>query len=146
MIAIPIAALVLSALFAGAALYITLVEQPARLCLDDASQLAQWQPSYRKALPLQAGLALAGGMAGLAACGISGDWKWLPGSLVLLANWPVTFLFIMPVNKRLQAMRPDEAGAESRQLLVRWGGLHNVRSMLGMTALLLFAWTLIATH
>ena len=58
---IAIAALVCAALFTGAALYISLVEHPARLALPDGPLLAQWQPSYRRALPIQSGLAVAGG-------------------------------------------------------------------------------------
>ena len=63
--AFPLAALVLATLFTGAALYISLVEHPARLGLPDAPLLEQWQPSYKRALPIQAGLAIAGGLAGM---------------------------------------------------------------------------------
>ena len=65
--AVPLIALIAATLFAGAALYITLVEHPARLRLGDASMLAQWQPSYRAALPLQSSLAVVGGALGLIA-------------------------------------------------------------------------------
>ena len=64
MLQISIAALVFSTLSAGAALYISLVEHPARLDLADGPLLAQWQPSYKRALPIQSGLAIAGGAAG----------------------------------------------------------------------------------
>lgn len=124
-------ALLAASLFAGAALYISLVEHPARLALGDAPLLAQWQPSYRRALPIQAGLALAGGLAGLAAWVAAGSLPALAGGLLLLANWPFTMLAIMPVNKRLLAMNQAEAGAESRKLLLGWGRLHAVRSALG---------------
>jgi hypothetical protein len=133
-------ALVLAALFAGAALYISIVEHPARMGLEDAPLLAQWQPSYKRALPIQAGLAMLGGAAGLVAWYVSREWQWMAGSLLLLANWPFTMLVIMPTNKRLMAMTPQEAGAESRGLLRRWGALHGVRSTLGSAASLLFAW------
>ena len=136
-------ALLSASLFTGAALYITLVEQPARLRLDDASLLAQWQPSYKAALPIQAGLAVLGGMIGLTVWYESGVWQWLAGSLVLLANWPFTMFAIMPTNKRLLAMRKEEAGPESGAMLLRWGALHNVRSGLGTVAMLLFAWGLL---
>lgn len=135
-----LAALIFASLFAGAALYISLVEHPARLGLDDASLLAQWQPSYKRALPIQAGLAVLGGVAGLSAWYQLRDWQWLVGSIVLLANWPFTLLVIMPVNNRLFAIPPRDAGAKSRRMLLRWGSLHNVRSVLGGAAVLLFVW------
>jgi hypothetical protein len=69
-------------------------------------------------------------------------WRWVAGSILLLANWPFTLFVIMPVNKRLMAMQEPEAGAESRAMLVRWGKLHDIRSALGSAATLLFAWAL----
>lgn len=137
-------ALCAATLFAGAALYISLVEHPARLTLDNGPLLAQWQPSYNKALPIQAGLAIIGGVSGLIAWHALGSWQWVAGSIILLANWPFTLLVIMPVNKRLQALRPDQAGPESRQMLRGWGTLHNVRSGLGSIATLVFAWGVVA--
>jgi hypothetical protein len=138
-------ALVVATLFAGAALYISLVEHPARMSLEDVPLLAQWQPSYKRALPIQAGLAMLGGAAGLLAWYVSREWQWMAGSLLLLANWPFTMLVIMPVNKRLMVITPKEAGANSRGLLRRWGNLHGVRSVLGSAASLLFAWGFLAT-
>ncbi|RZI95174.1 MAG: DUF1772 domain-containing protein [Rubrivivax sp.] len=139
-------ALVAATLFAGAALYITLVEHPARMGLEDGPLLAQWQPSYNRALPIQAGLAVLGGAAGLLSWFFLRDWQWFAGSLLLLANWPFTMLVIMPTNKRLMAMQPQHAGAESRDLLRRWGGLHAVRGLLGSAASLLFAWGFLVTR
>lgn len=139
MVSMAIAALVCAGLFAGAAGYISLVEHPVRMCLEDATGLAQWQPSYRRALPLQSGLAIAGGAAGLASWYMSGEWLWALGSAALLANWPFTLLAIMPTNTRLKALAPREAGPESRLLLLRWGKLHNVRSVLGGAAVFVFA-------
>jgi hypothetical protein len=138
-----LAALVFASLFAGAALYISLVEHPARLGLDDGPLLAQWQPSYKRALPIQAGLAVLGGIAGLVAWYQLREWQLLVGGIVLLANWPFTLLVIMPTNNRLFAIQPQDAGAESRRLLLRWGGLHNVRSLLGAVSVLLFIWGLL---
>jgi len=133
-------ALISAALFAGAALYITLVEHPARLDLDDGPLLLQWQRSYKRALPIQSGLAVIGGAAGIAAGYLSSDWRWIAGSVALLSNWPFTLLIIMPVNERLMAMDRHQAGAESRRMLAQWGKLHDVRSALGTIAVLFFAW------
>ena len=139
---VAIGALLFSTLFAGAAIYISLVEHPARLTLADGPALAQWQPSYAKALPIQSGLAIAGGVAGLVAWYVTQDWRYLAGSLILLANWPFTLAVIMPVNKKLKAVQPADANAVSRALLVTWGKLHDVRSVLGAVSALCFAWAL----
>lgn len=136
---ISLVALLSAALFTGAAFYITLVEHPARLDLDDGPLLQQWQPSYKRALPIQSGLAVIGGVAGLLATYLTKDWLWVAGSVVLLANWPFTLLAIFPINKRLMALDPSLADFESRELLIQWGRLHSVRSFLGATAMVLFA-------
>jgi hypothetical protein len=142
MFQLSIAALVFATLFSGAALYISLVEHPARLGLADGPLLMQWQPSYKRALPIQSGLAIVGGAAGLIVGYLSADWRWFGGSILLLANWPFTLIFIMPLNKRLMAMQEREVGAASRAMLVLWGKLHNIRSALGAVTTLLFAWAL----
>jgi hypothetical protein len=128
---LPLISFTVATFFATAALYITLVEHPARLATNDAAMLAQWQPSYKRALPIQAGLAILGGLLGSAVWYQTRDWRWLAGSFALLANWPFTLVGIMPTNKKLMATPVSVAGPDSRALLHRWGALHNVRSLLG---------------
>ena len=125
-------ALIAAALFAGAALYVSFAEHPARLALDDDAALRQWKPSYARARVMQAGLALAGGALALWIWWHSLNQLWLIGALLLLANWPFTLLVILPVNRRLEAT--EQADSETRALLERWGRLHAIRSDLGAAA------------
>ena len=127
-------ALIAAALFAGAALYVSLVEHPARMRLDDRAGLAHWKPSIRRAAPLQAGLALRSLALGLWAWWRTDiDWL-LAGALLVGAAIPFTLIVIMPTIRGLEAVADDAAGPESRAMLVRWGRLHWLRTLLGLAA------------
>jgi hypothetical protein len=132
-------ALVAAALFTGAAVYVSVAEHPARLKLDAAAALAQWKPAYHNGAAMQASLALIGFALGTIAFVLGGDWRWLAGALILLANWPYTLLIIMPVNAKLKAT--ETADANTLALLKQWGALHLWRGVLGAasTACLLWA-------
>ena len=133
-------ALIVAALFTGAAVYINVAEQPARLLLDDHALLREWKPSYKRGLAMQAPLAVAGFVLGVIAWWQSSEWSWLAGTVLLLANWPYTLLGVMPTNNRLMATDPSAADLDIRGLVVKWGGLHAVRSVLGALATVAFLW------
>jgi uncharacterized membrane protein len=131
-------ALASSAIFFGAAFYVNFAEQPARLCLDDRSLLAEWQLAYKRGLIMQASLAVIGFVLGMLAWWQTGDWLWLVGALALLANWPYTLLAVMPINNRLMPLDPADAGPDTRKLIEHWANLHAVRTALGFAATLIF--------
>jgi Domain of unknown function (DUF1772) len=133
-------ALAAAAAFGGAAIYINVAEQPARLVLNDRPMLAQWKDSYNRGAVMQASLALLACALGIVAFFLSDDWRWLLGALVMLAPWPWTLILIMPVNRRLKAIPSDTATAESRRLVEQWGRLHAGRSAFGIAATLLYLW------
>ncbi|MEZ0242733.1 MAG: DUF1772 domain-containing protein [Sphingomonas sp.] len=131
-------ALVTAALFTGAAVYVSFAEHPARLQLDDRNALAQWKPAYTRGAIMQAGLAAVSGVAGIAAWyRWMSVWPWLVGGVLMLSIIAYTFAVIWQTNGKLKA---NEAGPETRALLVKWGQLHMGRTVLGAVALAFFTY------
>jgi len=137
-------ALALAAAFTGAAFYVNFAEQPARLTLDDVSLLREWKPSYDAGYTMPATLAAVSAALGFLAAWSSGDWRWIVGAVLILSNWPYTLVGVMPTNNRLKAIAENDAGPASRALLVSWGRLHAVRTVLGLAATVAYLWA--ASH
>src|SRR5258706_2632296 len=133
-------ALIVAALFAGAAVYVSVAEQPARLTLDDRALLTEWKPSYSRGAAMQAPLALIGFLLGLWAWWQTGRWPWLLGAALLVANWPYTLIVIMPTNHKLQKASPASPPRDTRSLVKTCGEMHAGRTALGLAATLTFLW------
>src|ERR1700735_2821816 len=122
--AIGLLAIVVAAIFAGAAFYINFAEQPARLTLDDRALLTEWKPSYQRGAAMQAPLAVIGFVLGLLAWWQIAHIGFLIGAITIIAPWPWTLIVVKPINDSLLAIDPDKAGAQSRALIVKWGAIH----------------------
>ena len=129
-------AIIAAALFSGAAVYINVAEQPARLGLSDQSLLDEWKPAYKRGTMMQAPLAVIGFLLGTLAWWQTGNLLWAAGGLLMLANLPMTLVGIMPTNNKLMATQT--ATSESRSLIIRWGTLHSVRTSLGFAGTVAF--------
>src|ERR1700709_722002 len=133
-------ALMSAAVFTGAALYVNVAEQPARLTLEHRALLTEWKPSYKRGAAMQAPLALIGFILGVIAWWQASHPGFLIGAVAMIAPWPWTLLGIKPTNDALLATEPDQAGLQTRALVVRWGALHAARTALGALATLSFLW------
>jgi hypothetical protein len=136
------AAVLFCTLFAGAAIYVNLVEHPARLSCGTEAAARQWAPSYRRATIMQATLAVSAAVTGIVTWFHGEGVAWLWGGLLILAVVPFTLLVIRPTNDRLLAPGRDLASAETRRLLERWGRLHAVRSALSLAASVVYLYAL----
>ena len=127
-----------AAIFTGAAIYINVVEHPARMSLGPAAALAEWRPAYQRGALMQAPLAIIGLLTATAAWLTGGSIGWLVGGLLLGVVVPFTLVVTAPTNRQL--MDPSTASDPTRApaLLDRWNRLHAVRSTLSFAALVVF--------
>jgi uncharacterized membrane protein len=130
-------AVLCTGLFAGAAIYITLVEHPARLACGTALAVSEFRPSYRRAAVMQGVLAAVGCAAALAGWAHSQAAPVLVAGILLGAAIPFTLVVVRPTNTRLMNPALDRDSDEAAALLARWGNLHAVRSVASGAAFLL---------
>ena len=130
-------------LFAGAAMYISLVEHPARMACSTAIAHSVWAPSYSRAVPVMASSAMIGFLGGFIAWLLGASLMWLVAALLILAVVPITLVVIFPTNKLLLMPNRDIGSEETRNLLIRWGRLHAIRSALGVCAAASYVWLLV---
>jgi len=138
-------ATIFAGLFAGASVYITLVEHPARMECGTEVATTQFAPSYRRASWMQASLAASGFMTALGASFQKYSAPVLVAGLLLGAVIPFTLLVVLPTNQRLLSPELDRSSPEAAGLLAKWGRLHAVRTVLGMVAFGILVWHLART-
>jgi Domain of unknown function (DUF1772) len=134
-------ALAFAAAFTGAALYINLVEQPARLALDDSALLSEWRPSDRRGFAMLASLALIAAALALTAYFQTQDVRWLIGAIIIIASWPYTFFAMVPMNNRILTITAADSGA-ARELVRTWGLLEYGQTAIGLVGCGVFLWAL----
>jgi hypothetical protein len=138
MVVVELLAILSAALFTGAAVYINLVEHPARMSLGTRAALAAWAPSYHRATFMQAPLAIVGGLSAFIVAARGGGAWWLAGGLLFVAVIPFTLLVIFPTNRALLDPATSADLDRAGLLLRRWNWLHAVRSLLAGAALVIF--------
>lgn len=137
-LAFQFVALFTTALFVGAALYISLVEQPARMECGTALAVTEFGPSYRRAARMQASLAIVACLSAFSSWWISRELAWLVGTFLIGFVVVFTLIVMLPTNAKLLDPALDRGSEAARQLLVRWARLHAIRTVCSLTALLIF--------
>jgi uncharacterized membrane protein len=127
-------ALLCTAFFASACVYVSFVEQPARLACSTDAAITEWRTSFKRAAMMQIGLVVIGALAAVAAVVAGQGPLVLLGGLLLVLMFPYTLIVIMPVNRLLlDTTRPVDATTDA--LLRKWGRLHHGRTVGSLAAL-----------
>jgi hypothetical protein len=130
-------------LFTGASVYINLVEHPARVSCGTALAVTEFAPSYKRATIMQVTLAILSFLSAAAAWFMGSGINWLVGGILIVLVIPFTAIVILPTNKQLLDPSLDKNSEYAYQLLNRWGKLHAVRSILSLTSVIIFLYSLI---
>jgi len=125
-------------LFTGAAVYVSLVEHPARMECGVEIATAEFPPSYHRGAIMQVTLAAVCLLSSVAAWLAGATFWWVVAGVLQVSVIPFTLIVILPTNKQLLSPTLDRRSVQTGQLLTRWGRLHAVRSALSAFALLLF--------
>src|ERR1700719_4229364 len=121
---LKVIAVLSSGLFAGAALYITAVEHPARMSQGALFALQEFRPGYKRAPPLQASLAVICFLCSVVVWQWTGRWAWLAGGTLVGSVVPLHLRFHdvnEPFAARCSSPPKDE---EAFRFLAKWARLH----------------------
>lgn len=121
-------------LFSGAALYINMVEHPARMACGTKLASTVFGPSYRRAAVMQVSLALIATIFAILSWSMTKTEYWLIGALWIFSVIPFTLLMIAPTNRKLLNHNLDLRTTNTHKLLVHWGQLHAVRTVASLIA------------
>ena len=111
--------------------------------LNHKPLLIEWKISYTRAAFLQGLLAIVSFALGTVAVYHSGNVCFLIGALLMLTNWPFTFIFIMPINNVLMKIEIENVDEkvdhlQIRSLIAKWNILHAVRTILSFSAVFFY--------
>lgn len=136
-------------IIAGGAIYINIVEHPARMELDDSQSLhRQWRESFDRAKLLMAGtslLPIVGGIAAFAIDQTKGK-PWLITAIMLAFNVPYTAIamkpkVIDPIYEYEVALKKPPG--EIRDTVAKWNSFHKVRTVVDISALIWCVYNLV---
>src|SRR2546428_13351191 len=103
---------VAAGLFAGAAVYVTAVEHPARVECGHVLAIKEFGPSYRRAAVMQGALAVVGLLASVVAWDQGAGVGWLAGGPLLGALGPLSLGGLKPTNRRPLDPGPDHGSGQ----------------------------------
>ena len=136
-----------SGMFAGGAMYINMVESPARLTHDGETAVTIWKPSFLRAQYCMSKLTITSGFCSLLAYWLSEDrhpTKWLLAGGLMLTIPPYTIFFICPTNNELIETEKciENGNSWIEDKLSLWNTRHAVRSAISLSAFGYMLWLL----
>jgi hypothetical protein len=120
------AAVLSCGLFAGAAVYISLVEHPARMECGVEVAAAEFPPSYAGQLSCKRPWRSWELISSIAAWLAGATFWWAVAGVLLGSVIPFTLFVILPTNKQLMSPALDRRSAQTGLLLARWAAAEDL--------------------
>ncbi|XP_052810382.1 uncharacterized protein LOC128238464 isoform X2 [Mya arenaria] len=146
--ALKMAATSLAGLFAGNAMYINLVDHPARMNLKTPEMRIVWKEGFHRAKRIQGTMVLIGAAAATGAWYLEENadrrLPWLLGAGLFITVWPWTLLVMIPdINRNLdENVLKNRGEAWSRDHMIRWNKQHGFRTLVSLGAFGIFLYAL----
>ena len=135
-------AFAVAAAFLGATIYISLVEQPARLRLNGRAMIQEWKLSNRRGTLVLSIFAVLSALIAFIQFRMSGDVRWIIGGITILASLLYAYFVMLPVNIWLFSIPLGRPVSPIRKLMRDWGLLEWGHALIGLAACCAFAWPL----
>ncbi|ORX88449.1 hypothetical protein K493DRAFT_341275 [Basidiobolus meristosporus CBS 931.73] len=119
-----------SGLFAGAALYITLAQQPAQMIASPKEKVAQFKVFYPRAAKMQAFLAVTCVATSAGVSYLTKQQVYLIPAGLFASVVGYTMCSIMPINETLLSIKSTDNNSNVDTLMKSWGEKHFVRTVL----------------
>ncbi len=131
-----------SGIFAGAALYISVTQQPSLAeTLNNNELVVHFKSFYPKAARMQATLTIVSSAALIASHFLKHDWWNLAAGILMGSIFPYTILLMLPVNNQFMNATPGSSSSKPfTKLFSTWGKLHWYRTIASIVAFGITTW------
>ena len=120
--------------FFACALYINLVEHPARMAAGQEIAISQWPGSYKRAALVQVLMAILSILSSTTLWFIRNQVAWLLVAGLMLSIIIYTLIVMLPTNKLMLRKDIDKSAASTKALLDKWIEFHTLRTLLSFVA------------
>merc|ERR1712150_94555 len=123
----------------GGALYINIVEHPARSTHDAETAVKIWKPSFLRARFYMSKYTVVSGLSSIGAWYLAGrkcPMTWFLAGSMMLTIMPYTIFFIVPTNDQLLETEKciEKGNTHIEDKLALWNSRHAVRTVISFGA------------
>ncbi|MEE9363673.1 MAG: DUF1772 domain-containing protein [Cellulophaga sp.] len=114
----------------GIALTATVIVHPIMVMAKKTTAIEIFKPFFDKTHIWVLVLSIIVTLLALAYSFSTGNWWWFGVSLIMHLNGPYTIFLMMPLNNRLMHKDVDPLSEQTSADIIKWGGLHLIRTIL----------------